>query len=312
MAWVFLAGSLVFKLKKPVRYPFLNFSTIELRRLTCLEEVRLNRRLAPDIYLDIVPLALNESGGFHLGGGGEVIDWLVKMRRLPIGRSLEELIGRDMADQDLEPLAARLVRFYREAPSEPIAPEAFWLQLTRECKANSLIVRDDRFLVDHRKVDLALGLFEEAIKRHRNEIEARAAGGHVVEGHGDLRPEHVFLTTPPVVIDCLEFNRCLRLVDPFDEVSYLALECERLGGRSVGEYLLSRLADELEPPLDSVLSIYRASRALVRARLSLAHLLEPNPRSPEKWEPRAREYVDIALNTLSQLEAINTRGLSPP
>jgi aminoglycoside phosphotransferase family enzyme len=126
-------------------------------------------------------------------------------------------------------------------------------------------------------------------------LEDRVKHGRIVEGHGDLRPEHICLSYPPVIIDCLEFSRAFRLVDPFDELTFLALECERLDAAWIGERLIERCADGLrDQPLPRLLEFYWTYRACLRARLALAHLLEPDPREPWKWVPLANRYLELA------------------
>jgi aminoglycoside phosphotransferase family enzyme len=118
----------------------------------------------------------------------------------------------------------------------------------------------------------------------------------LVDGHGDLRPEHVCLNTPPVIIDCLEFSERLRQVDPFDEITYLGLECTRLGAPWIGPRLLARLSAALDDPVKPrLLRFYAGYRACVRARLALAHLDDPCPREPERWPHLAREYLRLGV-----------------
>src|SRR6185312_7889638 len=97
MSWIFLTGDRAFKLKKPVKFPYLDFSTVALREKYCRAELALNRRLAPDVYLRVVPMTLNEGQRLQIGDGGEIVDWLVEMRRLPSDRMLDRLIARGLA-----------------------------------------------------------------------------------------------------------------------------------------------------------------------------------------------------------------------
>jgi aminoglycoside phosphotransferase family enzyme len=125
-------------------------------------------------------------------------------------------------------------------------------------------------------------------------LRERVTAGRIVDGHGDLRPEHVWLNTPPLVIDCLEFNERLRQVDPFDEITYLGLECARLGASWIGPRLLQSLSAALEDAVDPrLVRFYARYRACIRARLALAHLAESSPREPERWQPLARAYLQL-------------------
>jgi aminoglycoside phosphotransferase family enzyme len=153
-----------------------------------------------------------------------------------------------------------------------------------------------------RRIDRIQRLFVEG---HRGMLSQRLHGRHIVDGHGDLRPEHIFLGDPVRIIDCLEFNPRLRTVDPFDEIAFLSLECERLGAPWVGRYIKRRAEHGLSDGLSEALFLfYRCHRATLRARLAIAHLLEPNPRTPEKWPRLARLYLKIAAADATKLERL--------
>ncbi len=305
MSYVFLTDTEAYKLKKPVRYPFLDFSTLAARRSSCEAEVALNRRLAPDVYLGVVALTLERDGHLRVGGSGTIIDWLVRMRRLPAERMLDRLIDeRRLQAADLAPLAARLADFYASAPPADIAPQKYIDSLSLEHRLNMDLLGLPRFDLDRStlaSVDASLRSF---IAEKRACLDARVAAGRVIDAHGDLRPEHVCLTDPPRVIDCLEFNRDLRLVDWADEIAFLGLECTLLGapwvGAALSEPIAARLKDRVPP---SLTDFYTALRACLRARLAVAHLLEPDPRDGARWLPRARAYLRLASEACVRLSA---------
>jgi aminoglycoside phosphotransferase family enzyme len=311
MSWVFLAGELVYKMKKPVIYPFLNFATLEARRANCLEEVRLNARLAEGVYIGVAPLHATEGGELSLQPPGEVVEWLVCMKRLPAGRMLDELITTATVERcDVERAAAKLTSFY--AAAEPVEVIADWVhaRFAAEHELDAQLLSDSRFDLETGRTRQTLALMRSALAGIEPYLQQRATAKVYVEGHGDLRPEHVCLMPQPVFIDCLEFNRDLRILDPFDEVAYLGLECERLGAVWVGDIFLSAARQNLSSPAPpSLVNFYRAARALLRARLALAHLTEPAPRTPEKWEPRARQYIKIAH---ASLQAMNSGSAAEP
>jgi aminoglycoside phosphotransferase family enzyme len=304
MSWVFLTRDLAFKLKKPVRYPFLDFSTLDARERFCREELRLNRRLAPDVYLDVVPLVQRADGKLLLGAAPEeatIVDWLVKMRRLPAGRMLDQAIrSASVTTGQVNALADVLAAFYRSAQKADVASAAYADRFAIEQATSRSVLLRSEFPSLQEPARRALDALDEALAADRELIVDRARGRHIVEGHGDLRPEHICLLDTPVVIDCLEFNRTLRLVDPFDELAFLGLECDFAGAFWIGPQLVRRcaeaLGDEVAPRL---LAIYTAYRALLRARLSAAHLLEPDPREPERWLPQAARYTEFASRALA-------------
>ena len=300
MSWVFIAGDRVYKLKKPVRYPFLDFRTLAAREANCREEVRLNRRLAPNVYVGVVPLAKSQDGRLVLAGRGEVVDWLVEMRRLPEELMLDSVIlghtiERDCGDRRIDAVADLLIAFYRTTPPADLSPLSYVQQFAREHAVTEAVLSDPRFELDRARLGYALDHVRRGLKEDAAILGDRVKQGRVVEGHGDLRPEHICLCDPPVIIDCLEFSRAFRLVDPFDELTFLALECERFDAAWIGERLIERCADGLrDQPVPRLLEFYWTYRACLRARLALAHLLEPDPREPWKWVPLANRYLELA------------------
>jgi aminoglycoside phosphotransferase family enzyme len=305
MSWVFLAGDKVYKLKKPVRFPYLDFSTLARREAACRAELRLNRRLAPDVYLDVAPLT-DAASRLAIGGSGTVVDWLVIMRRLDDQDTLERAIeeGR-IATWQLDRLIATLVEFYRHAEPSRLAPMVHLNDWQQSLSFNRRVLLDAGFGIPAgqvRRIDRIQRLF---LKCRRKMLLQRLHGRHIVDGHGDLRPEHIWLGDPVRIIDCLEFNPRLRAVDPFDEIAFLSLECERLGAPWVGRYIKQRAERGLNDGLSGELFLfYRCHRATLRARLAIAHLLEPNPRTPEKWPRIAQLYLRIAADDATKLERL--------
>ncbi len=309
MSWVFMAGERVYKLKKPVRFPYLDFSTLQRRESACRAEYILNRRLAPDVYLDVVPLTA-EVDGYAIGGRGRIVDWLVVMRRLKEDETLEAgLDGSRVTPGQVDRLAARLAAFYSRAARVPVSPESYLVSLRHALVA-------DRNGLLNRRYDLPLGRIESVSKvqlafldQCSKTLARRVHRRHILDGHGDLRPEHIWLSPPFAIIDCLEFDARLRASDGLDEIAFLHLECERLGGRWVGDRLRQRLARVLEDePETGLFLFYRISRAMLRARLAIAHLADPHPRTPEKWPRRARAYLALAAKDATELQRILDGG----
>jgi aminoglycoside phosphotransferase family enzyme len=300
MSWVFLTPERAFKLKKPVRYAFLDFSTLEAREADCREELRLNRRLAGDTYLSVSPLTRSPDGRLAIAGQGDVVDWLVVMRRLPEARMLETMLAKRAVDeQQIDRLGDVLASFYQRAEHPLLTPSGYHQGFTREQAENRKVLVRRRFAVDHGRVPLVLDRLDAALNEDRALIEQRAAAGRIVDGHGDLRPEHVCLTDPIVIFDCLEFNRELRVVDPVDELAFLGMECALHGAPWIGPKLIAQVTRRLGDEVPSrLVRIYEAFRAVLRARLALAHLLDPTPREPAKWEPLASRYLALAEQAL--------------
>jgi aminoglycoside phosphotransferase family enzyme len=308
MSWVFLAGGDVYKLKKPVRFSYLDFSTLDRRERACRAEVALNRRLASEVYLGVVPLT--DEGGLALGRAGPPVDWLVHMKRLDERFMLDRMIGEGrLRASDIDRLAGVLADFYRRAGPVTLSPDVHLVEIRRMLALNRSVLLDPRFMLPEglvRRVDAVLKRF---LAQCGGLIATRLRARRIVDGHGDLRPEHIFLGERIHIIDCLEFNARLRVVDPFDEIAYLALECQRLGATWAGARLKARMTRLLrDGPTDALFTFYHAYRAMLRARLAIAHLYEDAPRTPEKWPRLARAYLAVAAESARTLDAwIRTR-----
>jgi len=304
MSWVFLAGDEVYKLKKPVRFPYLDFSTLERREAACRAELRLNHRLAPDIYLDVVPVTA-KNGALSIDGEGVPVDWLVHMKRLDERFMLDNMIGdKSLGVIHLDRLIDTLARFYHSADPVLLPPAVHLADWRQSVAFNRRILLDRRFGLPAglvRRIDQAQRRF---LQRRSRLISARLRHRRIVDGHGDLRPEHIWLDDKVRIIDCLEFNARLRIVDPFDEIAFLDLECDRLGATWAGRYIRRRMTHVFrDGPADELFTFYRCHRATLRARLAIAHLLEPSPRTPEKWPRLCATYLKLADSSARKLEA---------
>ncbi|HWB08060.1 MAG TPA: AAA family ATPase [Pirellulales bacterium] len=300
ISWVFLTDRFVYKLKKPVRFDFLDYGTPEARRRACQAECELNQRLASDVYLGVLPITIDAKGKIVIGGSGRTVDWLVKMRRLPADKMLDELIrtGR-LSEAESERLASWLAGFYHRL--SPIFVEAgdYRAAIERHVRSN----REELLSARH-------GLPAELVKRchsaqlrflalEKAQFEARVCDGRIVDGHGDLRPEHICLDGTPIVFDCVEFNAELRRIDVADELAFLAMECEHLGAERVGRRILEAYRqqshDHFSAPLES---FYKCYRACVRAKVAaLAAAQDPAHSAAQ----RARAYLALADRCAAQL-----------
>jgi aminoglycoside phosphotransferase family enzyme len=246
MSCVFLVGDRVYKMKKPVRFAFLDFSTIHAREADCREELRLNSRLAPQIYLAVVPLTLAPSGEMFVGGEGEIVDWLVEMRRLPAERMLDRLIaGGSLGARNIEALAEKLGEFYANASRSALSARGYVARFFREHEENRRILTMRDLALDRERPHALLDRIERLLVVQTPALEARAHEGRIVDGHGDLRPEHICFCEPLAIFDCLEFNAELRQVDPFDELAFLDLECASLGAPQAGAAIVAATAQRL-------------------------------------------------------------------
>jgi aminoglycoside phosphotransferase family enzyme/predicted kinase len=299
ISMVFVTDRFVYKLKKPVRFDFLDFSTVELRRQACEDEVRLNNRQARGVYLGVHPIWTDSRGQMHLDGTeprGPVVDYVVMMRRLPIERTLDELIHRHLlTEAEIHQLAEALCAFYVDATPLSITPEKYRGAIEQHVRANraSLLAACDPTSESLIKRVHAAQL--RTLLTQSDGFDRRVDAGRVIEGHGDLRPEHICLISPPVAFDCVEFNAEFRQIDVVDELSFLAMECDMLGAPAVGVAVIEAYerasGDQVEPEL---LAFYQAYRACVRAKVAALRGGQVVGRLHDESLKHAMDYLSLA------------------
>jgi uncharacterized protein len=273
-SWVFLGQDTVFKVKKPVDFGFLDFTTLEKRRVACEAEVRLNTRLAPHVYQGVVPVTLDGAGRHQIGGEGNVVDFTVKMVRLADAGRADLLLERGrLATGDVRELAEHLARFHEAMPTgDAIAafgsPDAILANIrenfaqTHDTIASHLSPREANE-IETKQIGF--------VERRRDLFEARLRAGRVRDGHGDLRLEHVYLSEgrPPTVIDCIEFNERFRYADVCADVAFLSMDFERLGRADLAEQFLAAYAQASgDYDLYLLVDFYESYRAYARGKVA--------------------------------------------
>jgi aminoglycoside phosphotransferase family enzyme/predicted kinase len=308
---VFLAGEYVYKLKKPVKPNFLDFSTLEKRLHYCREEVRLNRRLAPDVYLDVVP-AIRTANGLKWEVEGEVIEWAVKMRRLPEEATLLERLQRDEVGVEMiESLARKIASFHRTAETNE------WIASFGRFEGVARIVRDVFSnsmpqvgkTVSQGVFDRIRVLTEERLTQLRPFIEGRASRGMPRDTHGDLHLDHIyyFPDKPPpadlVIVDCIEFNERFRYIDPVSDMAFAVMDLAFQGRRDLARTFADayfRAADDVEGR--ELLPLYTAYRATVRGEVEGMLVVQQEVPESERAtaEKKARARWLLALGQLEK------------
>ncbi len=297
ISWVFLAGELAYKLKKPLVLDFLDYGTPARRRLMCEREVSLNRRLAPEIYLGVRGVALGDAGQVELTAADDprALDFVVEMRRYDERRTLAARLKRGELDgEQIRAVAGVLARFHARA--RPVAsPTAPVLAAERRFELNLHELLACVEQSDEIGRVLALERFAHAfIAGHRKTFEQRAADGLVREGHGDLRAEHVLVGGQVEIVDCLEFDRELRELDVADDLAFLVSDLAAHGGERLTKLLVQAYRGAGgDPGDDSLIAFYAAYRALVRAKVELLRAAQLRSGSAEQGHERAsaRELI---------------------
>jgi aminoglycoside phosphotransferase family enzyme len=312
-AWVFLAGERAYKLKKALRHAQMDKQTLAHRERACRAELRLNRRMAPAVYLQVQPLARGAIGSLDFAGHERIVGWLVELVCLPASRMLEQAI-KDGTVGDLHQLMARLVSVCAHTRRRPMSDAAYLGRLRRQMRGNARELRAMDLALDPRRVEEVVAAGQLFLTRHAHLFAG--SGARLLDGHGDLRPAHVFLGPPGkdgCVIDCVEFDADLRHLDPAEEVAFLALECARLAARRLAARLLqhhARATGNRIPP--ALMQLYMARRAAVRARIAAWHLRDAAlDGQSQKGRDRAHSYLGDALHHLRRGCALAARSLAP-
>ncbi len=302
ISWVILTNAFAFKIKKPVHFDFLDFSTLELRRHFCEEEYRLNTRLAPQMYIGVVPVSENGIGDTE----SPPLDYAVQMHRMDDSMEMDKLLmAGAVAFSDLENLAVLLAAFHlqhRLAAEHPYHPEQdahdFAGLFPLESDLAALPVADAE------RLRIWANTIPAFLAKQSPRLEARLRSGFWIEGHGDLHSRNIFLpkNTAPIVFDCLEFNPQFRRMDVLNELAFLCMDLEFYNRKDLSNAFLERYKRAwacFEKPEDTLLFTYfKAYRANVRLKVTLLELRQhPN----EKLVKNALAYWKLLKEYMEEI-----------
>ncbi len=299
ISWVFIASPFVFKVKKPVNLGFLDFSTLEKRHYFCQREIELNRRLCPEIYLDAVPVYETDSG-FSFKPPGKIVDYAVKMKELPHGYFLNELLEKNLVgEKEINRVISTLHRFYQaETPTPKI--EQWGTPKKLKISTDENFTQVEPFIgktispaafeairhYTNQFYELNENLFHERIQQHR-----------VLDCHGDLRLDHVHLTPEATTIfDCIEFNDRFRFIDIANDLAFLAMDFDFKDRSDLGNLFLRNAARELDDAgMLKVANFYKCYRAFVRGKVESIQATENETTNSGEHQKQAARYFRLAL-----------------
>jgi len=300
ISYVVLAGDDVYKIKKPVRFAFLDFSTLDRRHHFCREEVRLNRRLAPDTYLGVKAICA-QGDRFTLAGedAAGAVEYAVHMRRLPEDRMLTTLLERNAVRTELiDALAARLADFHAAAEAGEAVARGGDPAVLRQ------LADDDFGEVDafHGETiaagdDAAIRQFvHDFLREHEALLRRRQTEGRIRDGHGDLHADHVCCTTPLVIFDCVEFNPQFRHRDVAAEIAFLAMDLVYRRRADLADRLVARYAELTgDADLPALVPFYACHRAYIRGKVDSLKSAEAEVGAAERAEARRSAAAHFAL-----------------
>lgn len=301
ISWVFLAGEFAYKLKKPVDFGFLDYTQLEQRKHFCEVELKLNRRLAPEFYLSVLPLSgTPEAPSFD--DASAPFEYLLKMRRFDDSQLLNALQQRgELKESHLIQLAEQLADFHLKlAPGTPPenlgSPESIWFPAQQNFEQiRELLVDDEESL---KQLQLLEDWSKDTFSRHEKTFAQRLANGFVREGHGDLHLGNTTLWEGKVVaFDCIEFNDAFRWCDVISDLAFLIMDLEDRGLKKKAQITLNHYLEQTGDYEGlQLLSFYKVYRALVRAKVNLFRLAQPGLDAEDKAAVmrQYRSYTDLA------------------
>ncbi len=281
ISWIHI-NEFVYKIKKPIKLSFLDFSTLEKRRYYCEEEVRLNRRLSPDVYLGVVPVC--EDG---IEGNGKIIDYAVKMRKLS-NKMDEMLLEGKVTESHIMEIAEIIAGFHKQLKSTGICDPGIVFSQIEDIK---------NYEGTFAEAGLDPSRLQDIIGWSRKEIDRlELSRRDCLECHGDLHSGNIFLD-PLRIIDCIEFSFDFRNIDPASEVAFMAMDLDAFGRRDFSELFIREYVERTgDSQLIELLPLYKCYRANVRAKIAA---IDYSQKKDDESKKRMEKYLNLAAGYAS-------------
>ena len=296
---VFLTDRFVYKIKKAVNLEFLDYTTLEKRKHFCVEEMKLNRRLSENVYLDVVPITYR-SGRYFINGPGEPVEYAVKMRRLLSRASLKYILrNKAVTSGMIDQLAKKLAAFYNNSPTnDHISKHGQWESVRSNCAENFEQTRAFAGdLIDSEQYQIIKSISLAFIKHKENLFQHRIESGYIRDCHGDLRCGHVYYQDGIQIIDCIEFNDRFRFADVISDLAFIAMDIDMEGFPAVAHRLILACARFMNAPdLFALLDFYKCYRAFVRAKVHCMEIAEYPHNDLKKEQLRRKISRFISLS----------------
>lgn len=300
VSWIFLTDKHAYKVKKPVNFGFLNFSTIDRRRFYCNEEVRLNRRLCPDVYEGVVEMR-EVAGGAAFHGNGPVIDYAVKMKRLPAEQMLDNLVNNNqISKSEIQKVARVIADFHRHAPTSPAIagfgqPDRImfnWLE-----NFEQMIPFEDTTLSVPEREHIKTWV-SSFVAENTDLFRRRVDDGFIRECDGDIHLENICMTDDKVCIfDCIEFNERFRYCDTAADVAFLLMDLDFHGRHDLADAAVTTyLETSGDTSMMALIDFYKLYRAFIRGKVESLHFIDSgiDPREQERARKKAIRYFRLA------------------
>lgn len=283
ISWVLLTDQFAYKIKKPLQFSFLDFSTLEQRKFFCEREIELNSRLTSGVYLEVLPI-YETNQNLHIGAipNGEIVDYTVKMKRLDSSSQMDKLLRNNQVEAfQIEQLATQLAAFHTETN---VVRDSFDLEELDSKFADLLDI--EVFVLEQwgnearERLEEIVAQSTQFLQEHAERFRERNERGFVIDGHGDLHSGNIFLLDEPVIFDCIEFNDHFRHVDMLDEIAFLCMDLDFFDRLDFAELFLGNYLDQMqciENEADwQIFHYYKLYRANVRLKVTCLRAMQEN------------------------------------
>jgi aminoglycoside phosphotransferase family enzyme/predicted kinase len=308
ISYIFIAGNFVYKVKKAVRFDFLDFTSLEKRKFYCEEELRLNRRLAPNTYLDVIEISKDAKGKIILGHGHEIMDYAVKMKKLPEDKMLKNLLAAGMVnEQTMDKIAETIASFHRHAETgKHITDQENMDNIRRNCEEN---FRETMNAMNITIPDYQYHFIKDFTQKTLTEKEdlfgKRIREQKIRECHGDLHLDHICVADEIIIFDCIEFNERFRYGDVAEDVAFLTMDLDFNGYPQWSEKFTQayiRYSGDID--LLQLLNFYRCYYAYVRGKVISLRFSQNQIAGKKRDEDvkLARQYFQLAYRYATRLE----------
>ncbi|TET26461.1 MAG: hypothetical protein E3J67_01460 [Dehalococcoidia bacterium] len=299
MSFVFLADDYVYKVKKAVNLGYLDYTTLEKRRFYCQREVELNCRLSPDVYLGVVPVIRNK-GGISMGGQGEIIEYAVRMRRLPQPAMMDVLLTKNkVSPQMVTNLAQKLAEFHQQAETSAAISTFGGLDVVTQ-NSEENFTQTEKYItstISQKNYRRLKAYSDGFIDKNASLFRRRVAEGRIRDCHGDLHAAHICFADDIYIYDCIEFNDRFRYCDVASEVAFLAMDLDHYRRPDLSATFITAYVDKSrDRGLLELLTFYKCYRAYVRGKVESFKLDDPHISEEEKKKvlATARGYFELA------------------
>ncbi|MCX5848036.1 MAG: AAA family ATPase [Deltaproteobacteria bacterium] len=318
ISYVFIAGDVVYKIKKPVCFDFLDFTSLEKRKFYCEEELRLNRRLAPETYLDVVAISRNDRGNITLGEGVEVIDYAVRMKKLPADRMLKTMLFKGLADvKVMDDVAKKIADFHQNAQTGGHIDKMGDIENIRHNNEENFAetINYINITIPKYQYKFITNCTEKFLAENKNLFRRRVADHKIRDCHGDLHLEHICVDDEIIIFDCIEFNERFRCGDVAEDVAFLTMDIDFNGYSQYADaFIESYIKHSGDTDLPLLLNFYRCYYAYVRGKVTSFLLDQEELQESERRQitKNAAQYFDLAYTYATRLDKpvlILTAGL---